>query len=830
MNEITQALSRLFERHRIVFWYDAKQELQAEFAAVSLPGVEKVTLGNNQFGLKYRLLRQEKTQKFLLYHPGPPPDNLDNWLLDVQLAYGEFRADQTGLWLHELGLPAEFTEVVADHADFFKSAQRRAALKALLKKDDPPTLVQLKMTAVCADAEPRLDTILEHLLAELAEGRDEKMRRLQRSGLESFLWERANREYGYRSSSPGMRDFALTLFKETYALGLGEPASLNQDAVVFLKRWKDSVRFQAAFATLSAECAAILQIEQDLLRRTYQQLLELDSFELIDRKILSDLAQAVTARTISGDTCTRLIHQRRQTAWFGRYAHLYAAIEKGAQFLQRLEQVTLSIHSFAQGLQQYSQTWYLLDQLYRQFIYHARQAEHRTLLEQLLDEVENRYTNQFLLPLNDRWQEVVDGLTDWRATALPRQADFYEDAVAPFLRRDNKVFVIISDALRYEIGAELATRIRQEDRYEAHLTTAVTGLPSFTPLGMAALLPHAQLAFTPDGKGVLVDGQSTAGTENRRKILSQAAQGRGTAVKAAEFLNMSREESRDLFRDHAVVYIYHNRIDATGDKRDTEERVFDAAEETIAELILLIKRLAGANVTNMLVTADHGFIYQHRELDESDFASQPAGGAEILHSNRRFVLGHGLIAGRGFKKLTAGDVGLAGDMELLLPNSINRLRLKGAGSRYVHGGAALQEIVVPVIQINKKRQSDVSKVNVDILRGGSTVITTSQLTIRFYQTEAATVKVQPRRLRVGLYTQAGTLISDQHELLFDFGSENERERELPVQFILTREADAANGQEIILRLEEQVAETTHYQEYKSARYTLKRTFTGDFDF
>jgi uncharacterized protein (TIGR02687 family) len=407
--------------------------------------------------------------------------------------------------------------------------------------------------------------------------------------------------------------------------------------------------------------------------------------------------------------------------------------------------------------------------------------------------------------------------------------DFYENQVAPFLRRDKKVFVIVSDALRYEIGEELTTRIRQEDRYEAELEIMLTALPSFTQLGMAALLPHERLRFAADGKTVLVDGQSSAGTENRRKILSQATNGQATALKAEDFLNLSRDESRDLFRDHAVVYIYHNRIDATGDKRESEERVFDAVEETLLELVQIIKKAANANVTNMLVTADHGFIYQHRVLDESDFAGQQAEGSQILNSNRRFVLGHGLAAGSSFMKLQETAVGLTGDMEMLLPKSINRLRVKGAGSRYVHGGASLQEITVPVIQINKKRQSDITRVDVDILRGSTTVITTNQFIVRFYQMDPVTAKVQPRTLKAGLYTQAGDLISDQHELEFDLRSENEREREISVQFILTRDADEANGQEIVLRLNEQIADTSHFQEYKAARYTLRRSFSSDFD-
>lgn len=84
MNDrITQSLTKLFEKHRIVFWYDAKQELHQEFEAIALDGIEKIELKNNEFGVKYRILRQQPKGKFLLYHEGPQPADLDNWLLDT---------------------------------------------------------------------------------------------------------------------------------------------------------------------------------------------------------------------------------------------------------------------------------------------------------------------------------------------------------------------------------------------------------------------------------------------------------------------------------------------------------------------------------------------------------------------------------------------------------------------------------------------------------------------------------------------------------------------------------------------------------------------------
>ena len=139
-------------------------------------------------------------------------------------------------------------------------------------------------------------------------------------------------------------------------------------------------------------------------------------------------------------------------------------------------------------------------------------------------------------------------------------------------------------------------------------------------------------------------------------------------------------------------------------------------------------------------------------------------------------------------------------------------------------------MVIPVLRINKKRQSDVTAVEVNILRGANSVITSGQLAVTMYQAGPVTDKIQPRLLRAGIYTEAGDLISDTHDLTFDLSSDNPRERELQVRFVLTRKADEANGQEVILRLSEKHAGTSHYKEYKSLRYVMRRSFTSDFDF
>lgn len=832
MNDrIAQALTKLFDRHRIVFWYDAKLELRDDFEALHLPGVEKLELTNNEYGIKYKLLREQPEQKFLLYREGPQPADLDNWLLDVQLAHGEFRTDQVAIWLSELELGLEFTDVVQAHAEFFQAIKRKDALKKLLKADDTAGQIRLKMLAVCTGSEPRMDAVVENLLQELADGRDEKIKLVGRCSLDGFLWEQMTRCYGYKSEEPGIRDFAIELFKSCYAMGTDGQVKLTGDALVFLKRWKDSRQFEGGFETLSGECAEVLGIEQDLTKRDFRELIELDYFRLIDQKVISDLVRAVAARTVSSGDVAIWVRQRRQGHWYREYRHLYEAVDYAAQFTQALDEAKLEMDSLAEGVQRYSRFWYLLDQLYRKFTYHVRMSGQASLMGSLTDQIENLYSNNYLLKLGDRFQAFVDSASKWEAFPVRKQKEFFSTYVQPFLRKDNKVCVIISDAMRYEIGDELLSLIRQEDRYSAELEPALSMLPSYTQLGMAALLPNKALAIADNETGtVLVDGQSSQGTANRIKILGQAGSLRATACKADELMAMKGDDCRALVRDHDVIYVYHNRIDATGDKRESEERVFEAVEETLQELIRLIKKLTGANVNNLLVTSDHGFIYQNRPIDESDFSGVDAEGEQILFRDRRFVLGKGLAEASSLHKFTPEQLGLTGEVEVQIPKSINRLRLKGSGSRFVHGGASLQEVVIPVLKINKKRKSDVSAVEVDILRGASSVITSGQLAVTLYQAGPVTDKIQPRVLRAGIYTEAGDLISDSHDLTFDLSSENPRERELQVRFVLTRKADEANGQEVILRLTEKHAGTSHYKEYKSLRYLMRRSFTSDFDF
>jgi hypothetical protein len=102
------------------------------------------------------------------------------------------------------------------------------------------------------------------------------------------------------------------------------------------------------------------------------------------------------------------------------------------------------------------------------------------------------------------------------------------------------------------------------------------------------------------------------------------------------------------------------------------------------------------------------------------------------------------------------------------------------------------------------------------------------MALAFYQAEPVSDKVRPRVLEVGLWVD-GELISETVELTCDLSSDNPRDREQKIRLVLAKEADAHNGKQVILKLREQYHDTSQFQDYKTFAYTLRRSFTTDFD-
>ena len=103
-------------------------------------------------------------------------------------------------------------------------------------------------------------------------------------------------------------------------------------------------------------------------------------------------------------------------------------------------------------------------------------------------------------------------------------------------------------------------------------------------------------------------------------------------------------------------------------------------------------------------------------------------------------------------------------------------------------------------------------------------------TKNFYQTQPISDKVQSRTLKVGLYTEDNMPISEEKEFIFDYSSENPRERELIESFVLSSKANEMKKQNVYLRLFEPIEGTNQKKLYKEVKYFLNRQMATDFDF
>ena len=829
MSGVTESLNNIFEKHRLVFWYDPNGEMREEYDQFVLEGGEKVEVANNQFGLKHRMIREDVEKQFLLYMPYERPSHPENWFLDLELGNHVFSADGTSMILQEMGWLTEHRSFAEKYKLFFKSKERKEKLKEKMDPDDREPEWQTKMIACLVREEGTIENVLFALLADLCDGDgNAKYALVEKYELTEFLWKEVEKKYKYFSEQPSVLDFAIEAF--TSAAPLGEDPSLGREAKLFISRWKNNSQYADAFEKLSNRLEKELSISDKVSKvEQIEELKDQDAFEVIEKKFIVGIRDGMLDSTIGLEKLKGLLDTRVSSFWYKKYGSLYRALLDGAKMLDAIKKSDLGMSTIDQAFANYAKNFYKIDQLYRSYVYHASRSNQATLLDKLTELVEKHYSNNFLLKLNDRFQRLLDEEDSWPPAGVETQTNFFKECIKPVISDKKKLFVVISDALRFEVAEELNRRILSQDRFTSSIEYRASTLPSYTQLGMAALLPHEKLEVDPTSGECTADGMSTKGLDARKKVLEKNSGVKATAILAKDFLKLnSNNEGRELSREHDLIYIYNNGIDAAGDKLTTQHTTFEAVENELETLLAILKKIGSINGNNALVTADHGFLFNSDKVEDSDFTANPTGNEEGVTS-RRYAIGRGLEQSDGYKTFSSASLGLEGEAEFAIPKSINRFKVKGSGSQYVHGGASLQEIVIPVLKVNKARSSDVEIVEVDVLNSGSRNITTGQKVLTFYQIKPISEKLQARELKLGFYSANGDLLSDVQTVAFDSPETEERIRERKLVFAFTKDADNFHGKEVDLVMEEKIKGSNRFRVYKKETYRFLKSFETDFE-
>jgi uncharacterized protein (TIGR02687 family) len=419
----------------------------------------------------------------------------------------------------------------------------------------------------------------------------------------------------------------------------------------------------------------------------------------------------------------------------------------------------------------------LFDQEYRKFYYHFDKIDDTDDFEKLRTLVENIYANEYLMALLPQWNKTFD--IQQAMNVLPFQRRFYDRYLRSARER---TVVIVSDAMRYEVGRELFAKIQDDPKCmrESKMECMLSTLPSYTRLGMAALLPNKELTMSEDYE-VYVNGQPTKDLTQRQAII-QSVDKDGYCIQFDELAAMKGTEFKRFFTGKHLIYVYHNQIDARGDKQITEHEVFAACEEAVAEIVAMIQKIAGGgNTYRFVVTADHGFLYRRDKMTESDKISSMKD--KQAFKNRRFVIAEEPVVDEGVSSVSLGSVlGNQDERQVSFPISSNIFKIAGGGQNYVHGGSSPQEMLVPVIEIKMDRGRMETSTAQIALVSMVQKITNLITTLEFIQSDAVSDTVKATNYKIFFMSEDNEKISNENIYVADKREEDPQKRIFRMRF------------------------------------------------
>lgn len=759
---------------RVVFWYDPDQQFLDTFTKLQLDGIEKLQLNDTPFTVKHRLLKQQPDQAFLLYAPFAQPDSQDNWLLDIQHRGLIFAADRAALIFADLGFHQRSLEtIIRQHLKFFDSRKRTESLQAmpLSAQIHDRELVLAMLSVLVGLKVPDAGGVIRRvLMAGLLETDNALWLEITRFSPQAF-WQIVQDYLGVTDATPSLNKLFVRLLITHFDTGLRGhlPLSLQQHVILpgqpayaFIDQWLRDQQDSSKWMELSQ----LIQEELDLFPAIEPLapdiLFEATSFEAVDQALIRTCIQEIKAQASDLNRWRTWFLARRSTVWYAKYAAIYQALESAIALVELKQRypdgfrlsAPLLFHTYATELYQF-------DRAYRHFIV-ASHIARGDIIKNLAEEIENLYTYWFLDGLGAAWSDVLT--SHWHVAGIPSQTHFFQQNVTPLLERNEreKVFVLISDALRYEVASELKEAIEKDLRGETCLSPQFGVLPSVTYLGMASLLPGNHLELIPKSKDAFRDGLSTQGSPARLKVLQKNSGVEATVLSAAELLAMNTEMGREAIRPYRLVYIYHDMVDAIGDKPASERHVLAICEDAIRELLKLTKKICNSlNGTHVLITADHGFLYQRQSIANADKVPLPQAD-DIVETNRRFILRTQNIQEPGLLNFTLPYD--SRDAIVSVPRGSLRFSIQGGGTQFVHGGASLQEICVPVITYHHKRaekgdDGPARKVGVQI-NARLRRVTNNRFSFNLMQTDPVEGRWRSRRVSVALYDAQNNFITD----------------------------------------------------------------------
>ncbi len=845
LQEIRNFLKELFskplgdgKKRHIVFWYDSSEDFTQDIDELDIENVKVIKLTDkNAFWAKYNIEKEDTASNILVYSNMEKPVPSEDWLYDIFCYSEEFSTDRATVIMRALKvIDPSLKEEFKLYNTFFKNKERIAAFKNLEIQDYTKEKVHIGVLSVLTKVKLMdIEEIIKAILKEYLDGNNKIYEDIKKFGDLESLWDLIVKYYGYGFEEKSLERFMamllVTNMNETIKFQLPKQYEIfiskkSTNCIVFINHFMNNSKDGEYYDKMQKLIAEKLKINELLEKNGSETFISCDIFEDIDKIILRRIIALLKDEVEEYNKYLNFIGSRRTMHFYEKYISEYKCVKWAINLLNKKRELDSNIkaESSYDMFKSYIKDYYYLDKDYRKFYYHYDNCIDKDELNNLKERIENVYNNWYLQELSIKWFNSLEKGNSWRIEGLRWQDNFYREFVK---HGKDRVFVIISDALRYESADELATRLTNERKGKVELESVQGVLPSYTKLGMASLLPNTNIEIN-DKYDVLVNGVNSNGTENRDTILKME-KSNSLAITYDKVMDMKDGEIRKAFTGLDVVYIYHNAIDAVGDHALTEREVFKSTEVAFNEIITLINKLVNrVSAASIIITADHGYLYKRDPIEETDKISGVK--MDDGEDSRRFILTSNDEEVEGTITFDMNYLlGEGSNKKVITPRGTFRFKVQGAGANYVHGGAMLQEIVVPVIKFKNDRSTssanDIRKANIS-LTNVTKKITNIITYLEFFQEEKIQDKVIAQRIKCYFEDEDGNRISNENIIIGDSRSENPLERTYREKFVLKSMAYDKLKQYFLVMQDDEDSNGM----YERIPYTIDIAIVDDFGF
>lgn len=750
------------KKRHIIFWYDSDKAFkdiipELEIDNVKIIVLEKTTnrkgelISTNIFDTKYTLEYRDLESNYLIYSEYPRPEDRENYLIDIERYSEFFVADKSAMIMEEFNFyrrDFRLNQVIREHLDFFGSKERKEKLSKLI--DNPETIREndLKLAILAVAVNSKVVDIQEIIKSIILDR--SKLDVVKKWIGKEFLFQEIKNRFDLKVED--FQEFLKSLMVVNFYREIQEKPDSDlekyykgktNEIYIFVSSLLQNKQCSEKIKEIFYELGEELDIKSVIDKLEVEALVLGTAFEYFDKLTIKYIAENLNSEVANYDRYLKYINIRLDnTLYRSKYFDYYKMLITVINLLKIKDELVIRDKSIDGIFKEYINIYYKIDRLYRDFIVSYDSIKGKSSNE-LFDKLERKisqfYEKDYLEELLLVW---ADNFTT--ESGLPLQKDFYNEYIK---NSDTRVAVIISDGLRYELGEEIAEKLKKEaSAKEINLKAMLTGLPSFTQVGMANLLPDNERVIDPLRKIYTISGINTINTENREKILKLPCE-ESSAIIFKDFKNMSRNEQDEFIKGKKVIYIYHDNIDGIGDKSKTEDETFEACDMAIKDIVGISKLLSSLGIVNIYITSDHGFLYERKVVEEYNKIELDKSEVEPVVIGKRYALYEKEIEQKGCITIKIDDY------FGVFPKKNQRIKASGSGLQFVHGGLSPQEMIVPVIQYRSGVHSKkAEKVRVRI-KESTGKITSNLNKFTLYQLDPVSIKnkVVERDIIAGLY-------------------------------------------------------------------------------